>query len=1072
LIKPYLQQFFVALLFTVEIFSPLGQAYAQNSNPPAESDPTANLGRPANNEIAIGFDPETAQLDPNNIKIQEVRAGADENAPNEDRREYSPSEIRALVQALNNNEPMIPADLNNSQPQARGTFARIGSGIVNVGKRVWNQVPAPKHFGIETTYFQIVLGAMAVQQTLSRYTTATSGDKITGYAQNPVAIEQLFDSLMDPVANLSFASFMVANGVTTDFLSDARLPWSTKKAYLRMILPGLGMTAGSVLSQLTGEGIQLFKACRVESVNRSQKEKALHTIFSPLKKEDDPCEAAWKMWTIEKKFYSYAPSITNMLLATVAGGAASWLVRIGFYTKKVNAATGETRLVANALLRKARIAAAKELTLRGFDWAVMFGRGGAVARTVKIVSKIGNISFFLISDHMLRDATNWVLGNVFRSGDVMGKLTRGVIPGKNFQEYGEQLNSIILSVNSEARSQQTLSFLGDFSQSMEDWRKMNNQDVEAAQANWQEKTMGFTTTSRTALDFYGRVIDDLKAVEEDRIYQASGKTGIPPETNWNLAKRTYPLYGVRPTAGTQVYPTADDAASDYLINPDRIEKYQMITVTNAAKDICGKKLPYQEQFLPGDFQIFNKVCAAVNSQNRDQIGQALLTVNRVVLPKPADKPDFDAAVSYPATDLLTKFRNSIGDPYPLFNLMEGLSYAFDVYPVVRMHSLSFPDVHMGLYGREKISDYMAFMMVCGTENPNDAILDHTGFKMRFEPPKIVALASQPSICQNSQDGLGQQMRSSMLYRQKITMDGKTYNGIGDIILSNLSPEMKDIISSPDRTKNINIWWQKRYGNLIEAKFHSLLMDYYTVQKVLQNNYYLPNSIFNHGVVSNALVTSMAQEARVNLMIQGDLLRAVMARQPSVIPAQELKGLIATEQNLKTAQPDAQYPIAYPAVNRAQYGDAIILQLQRQPWMLDYQAYKKNQTPKVFTFQAEAERLIHNQEAILATSLEPGTDKGRPLYNNNADLETNQEALVQSALDLSKRIQTLFNRFKLSDSEKKIVETTTKNLLKVINTTSVYISIGQTLKYESALKDTNVIKVSGAKKSASPVRGGN
>lgn len=973
-----------------------------------------------------------------------------------------------------------------SQPFPNGSGA---PSLSSSGSQIKIPLPSLKHFGVETFYFQIVLGAMAVQQTLSKMNAASIKEMMTDHPLSdsvrfPVALEHFMDAMKDPVGHLAFYNFMIANKWVTEGMRDWALGKGPKAQarLFRYLIPGLGMTAGSIVSHLTGDLYQLFSACHWDNVKRGQQRQRLSMPAIPDGKQDsDPCEEAFKQWTLEKKFYVYAPALTSMLLSTVLGAGVKWTASAMAYSK-VASPIG-VLMVARPAFQKVKDIALKEILIRGVTIGLSATPLGVVPNSLRILGAAGhasNIAIFLYADTVIRDGVEWIMGNLFRADDLLGPYLRPFIPGENFQELDEALTKISRDTSAatwQGENSSVMDFLKKFSTTFEEHRHHSNKDAQSAHDMWQDKIMGFMTSVRMALYFYEHLIDDFKAKEMVRRYENKEITVPPKKLFNNLAFRDYLLYGVWVDAKKHEYESLDDASADYLKNPDRLEGYQLERVKESAKHMCEVGIPKEadrEPFFESEKEILDRLCANLNSGDKEKIAQGFGYLNHLILPPNVLRYDNRRvrktgrlSTSYRLNILLTEIRDHFGDPRPLSATMEGLSYAYEVNPVVQKNKGTFPFENFGYIKMEKVSDIMAYKMVCGSERPEDVIFNREGFRLRFNPPKIVDIKAPANFCYNNFDfadpqSLRDHMKiatkpSSLMYREKIQTEKGEYKGIGDLIVNNLNEDIKKFIQSGNEEFWFANWWT-RFDPYIFHTLETLKNEYKTVVVRLLKNLYQEDSAFNTGQVSNSLITILKQELRVNLIIQGQLLRFLHNQKN---PNAELPAdLFADVEHLKRLYPNSVLSKADEKSwwkrlkNKADeflrqsagINSDKLLAKQRSPWNLDVRSLQNQQTPKIFKFQAEAEKLMRHQELILFWTI-----------HSDDRYEQSEEYYLKSLKEYTEAVGQQFKDYNPNDYQKLLILQTTAQISQILSQMTVYIKTAQMFDYDDELRDDNSLK---------------
>ena len=191
---------------------------------------------------------------------------------------------------------------------------------------------ANMRFPKDTATFFILIGAVIAFELFKK----GGGD--------PMAMQHHFDSLTDPIANLSFYSFILANGLSLHYLKIG----ATKRLIdmnhrlLFAHLPMISMPFASLVSNVVSDTAMTIKACADDIMNPKEAAKK--------KKEDDliysPCEEAMRQWTVENKANQYIPQLISLSLSNAP------FIALGYGTQSVakklqvyNFLGAETKLV-------------------------------------------------------------------------------------------------------------------------------------------------------------------------------------------------------------------------------------------------------------------------------------------------------------------------------------------------------------------------------------------------------------------------------------------------------------------------------------------------------------------------------------------------------------------------------------------------------------------------------------------------------------------------------------------------------------------------------------------------------
>ncbi len=953
--------------------------------------------------------------------------------------EYKPSKLRKMFEQ---DRQRAMADVRE---QAKKGRRGMREAIANADweKSIWGA--QTRRFPLETMMFFFSLSLI------------NGGMLIADYSQNPLVLEQHLKSLVDPLGHLSFYSFMIVNGYATEFLQDRGMAhvirpsmiqsqmartfeagtklgfnpqavlgdaanyadktktWNifrsttAKEAYIKMI-PYLGMTAGSMASHFTGDFARTMQAC-VQSFYKpgeKPKEAGKEKTESTLKKDrlnhlsEDPCDTAWREWTLEKKFNQYAPALVSMLMSTWASGKLTSLFNDFKKTPAYRNTSANLKKGAVATFRFGRMEVAAGM-LTG-----LFGGLGKAA--IGLVGHFTSITLFTTLDTLIN---SWV-------EDVILNLTYGrnfLIPNPNsFPRKAEALYDLLekeskekFSTDSPACEKDIQSgeckktdiegFLYNFSESVEKWKEFNQTKAHQAHSQWVEQINKYQHMEQLSKDYYVTFVDDLKTAydclkdtakcnaQKESSLEHNGLDGLdemekkgiqaasrptPPMVN----QRLFPLYGVEPKdEGTDL----TNWKNLYLSQNYLLQESQQ----RHANDVGIQLESYLNQRgLGSDLtkykDIFQKIVDGLKSKDYS-LNARSIDMMRSIENESGGVPEVVRQILYDHLRLL-------GNPAPLMNYGQGFSYAFEVSTAHNelVKKTEIPDFfrHLSLstrYSFSKKTDYLEYNMACGphvetdgqtSDGKSKSLTDKVfGFSTLFTPPRIIGANNDMDICR----GIFGFSNSSVLYSQKITDTNSklTYNGIFHAIFNNLSPSIKEIIKSEkfaytDEDKknraaqlakplfSFDQWWEKNVEGQVANQLETFKHDYENIAVKFQEAQFKDDGTVlgfiptNSGVMQNSVVVSSMQASRTFALVLAEVAK-------SILTGDEYKDLLVDPKTL-------------PGLKGKKLGNKDdILAFQAGPWLQDFSALRSGGLPSVFKFQNDNEMVLAQLYAVLKST---------------------------------------------------------------------------------------------------------
>lgn len=877
-------------------------------------------------------------------------------------------------------------------------------------KTIWGS--QLKRFPVETLLFFVAIGVVNHAQLM------------IDYANNPLIMEQHLKSLSDPIGNLSFLAFMVANGYAHHFLDNPKLTTrfvkedaanifrrtifmeklrggateaelikeaqkytdgkyisATKKIYGHL-LPYLAMTAGSMASHLTGDIFHQLQAC-VKSFTPKKNTDGKEKINDPLTLSEDPCDVAWREWTQEKKFNTYAPALASMMVSQAMSTGVSILFK--------KSGSGVFQDMEAALARK------EAFNFKLLGWTVLKEMNPLSLRfkAVQIIGHVSNLTLFTALDqlvhHFVSDTIlNFTYGNYnpWFNSDAFPKKAENlynILEKESKEKYQILNNACVKDIQDyTCQSEDIMGFLHNFSETMTKWKEFNKTKPMTAHQNWLEMVNNFQATERSAFHFYREFLHDLQTTEyyrknpiadlakpnetpeekqarEIKIMYGGGTEGIR-EVPLMLNYIRYPLFGIEPKKGIQGfdYSKWNDL---YLSNPAKIQSIQLLKV----KDVADQFSKYMEQKGYGSLNLkydeskIKQVLSGLTSGDLIKIGNAINLMRYY-------SENTNAGASEVTQEIFRDYLEKLGRPAPLMYQGQGFSFAFEssLNFLEGLKSMVLPHAIRNLrlstqFNFSKKTDYLYYNMLCGPQVSSDEMISGkylktvfgintgipSGLQALFIPPMIVSESIDPDICSKKLSF----KNSNQIYSDTIIDEksGNNYKGVFQIIFKNLNSEMKAIVDAKpviaasieagvgaDEFPQFSKWWESKIENKVIDKLNEFKEDYHAITVDLFEALFKENSRLGKDVINNSVVFANMQEARTYSMIIAHVLK-------TLLPKDKLKDFINA-----TATPVKNYKITEKSD---------ILLVQRAAYLQDFDAIKNGSNPVVFNFQVQLEELL-------------------------------------------------------------------------------------------------------------------
>lgn len=592
----------------------------------------------------------------------------------------------------------------------------------------------------------------------------------THYEGNPLAMEQHVASLTDPMANLAFYSFILANGLKNESFTRTGYTHLDKARRVQAfkLLNYKGLVWGMLASNIASEVGMSIKTCTA-GISGIAAEADKGKLLSA-------CEETLRMWSLPKIVNRYTPLLASLLTSQYL----SELMMRGIH--KVKGAA-----------QPALAYAFEGLTVRLMTTpggGLVFGAGQVVGKLLPIVNTVFMFAAFVGLDHLIMPiiSTGWTtLVYPFRKYDNKSQMQK-CIPyfennhkGKGFYtntEYDSDCNKDFVHAVLDWR---------DFSN---DWRNAMNGQFETGYFMWVEMITDLFNQYASTEQFY------MMLVQEYESELLNKREGQYVSTHKNHFSRIHYLNGVL------VMPSYfDNEDMRDLSELSKEEKQALVKQVNDLRfgnpgvldegtvkfggvklnngrmgliehSIKSKKFPSVDSFKGSWIEKLNLrgigfcqkagECLSVHASKENEEkklfltkwkeiennlttgdvrtkGLALYEINRLIHVLPKN----DKVVA-----ALKNYMNYLGQPEPIFHAGAGLPYVYSQtssnQEALTSKKWSFPSEYVGTnlhlkrdtrYVFDNAAYYFTHETLCGKDVAS--IRQTKGFKAHFSPPSMI-----------------------------------------------------------------------------------------------------------------------------------------------------------------------------------------------------------------------------------------------------------------------------------------------------------------------------------------------
>ncbi|MFZ3231867.1 MAG: hypothetical protein WA160_16795, partial [Pseudobdellovibrio sp.] len=667
----------------------------------------------------------------------------------------------------------------------------------------------------------------------------------TAAGTNPLLFQEQVENLKDPLATLSFYSFMVANGIFIDFKTKNLSP-ETKALAMRR-LSYMGMAAGSLASSIVSDVGTSIKACANSWLITNPKNNSV-TTQSIKDDSDHACDQANEIWSARNLTEKYTPQIFSLL---VVQGA----------TELVQSGVQKGIAVSAKALYSTLLAAGKKAGFEMLFVNVLLSANPARAsvQAISIIGKITQFTFFVGVDHVLNNTLTRGFNNLFKplifkaldqhaldsyfeiGGKYQWDITKiSTLKAKFDPSSRDDKNSAEGLYSFENFKTEFPKNIENFTTQLQVWRNHLNSDVEQDLNSWLNLTNRMISqlqVSQVFYDTYLKSLFDLSNVNYRITLPEDNKNKLTTKAYNNIStfpNRPLPLYGVR------FQPWKDSNLEEknaYLAEPALTEKMQSQFLVTVASVILKENKVKSFHMRKSSEVIANQTLEAMLTGVPMEQGRGLKKFMTA------------AAESVISNDVelraFSKYlKELIGNPSPRLEIGEGYPAAFEIEKKEQYDIANFDTTDSTL--KVNFNDpgtYLLHAMVCGSsegyikERGTDFSLFNISTFITASEPDFLAptIVNQPpkEICAKTSTGVN----SINFYSKELTNSENNikYKNITEYISQNI--KMSVLGDYRDKTKNADFskWWSQHVMKNIPATLEKWDKGYSEiVQKSMDN----------------------------------------------------------------------------------------------------------------------------------------------------------------------------------------------------------------------------------------------
>lgn len=667
-------------------------------------------------------------------------------------------------------------------------------------------------------------------------------DLIKKASENPVAYEQLIQSQMDPVGQIAFYAFMVANGVASEPFMNMIRNGKLNPRFAHFIVYG-GMSIGMMASNIVHEVGHFpgLKQCAIDLM-KMDVFTGKQTTDSVLDRKDDykVCDQAAKAFNDKGRasgiMNTWAPGLMSLIASTFISG----LLQSGLVAGKALVAKGSSKIVGVVLshatprLGSIIVAAGIQIGFIGIPGV------GPVFQGIRLITPWIKFVGQLVIFNGVQFAIEKYITDSYSNHDLSGKMI------EIDRSLLYSLSNIKTANWAPASSEDLHKKLEIFGNAMKGWRQMNLSHVLMSQSNWEQKFGQLSQMYRMADSFYTEFVGRI--FERDFKYKAAVASG----EYISILDRNFPLNGV--TISKREDQPED--STTFLEAPELIEERQIITIESALDKIrAPRNLKDEER------QLHSRLAANLRSGKREEVGKTLDEINCFLRIK-ANSNCIRKTISNEYKTYLANLRKAFGDPKPIWQKGVGYLVAFNSTPSYKA------DIDKAFFAKSwnyistpTFAESMIASMTFGPdlEKGETSIISNFGFKDIFKAPRIrnMNVAFSPLKPSSSTMAPTSDVHNTGVYN--FISSGKN---IRSSVLNGQAGTFREWWKKYPETEYMKAWLD--YERIYQGNIAALIRKFYAEDTFAQS--------FNRGPVDNGILKSFQQETRLYLMILGEIMK--------------------------------------------------------------------------------------------------------------------------------------------------------------------------------------------------------
>lgn len=653
-----------------------------------------------------------------------------------------------------------------------------------------------KRFPLESLTFFIAIGGV----TFASAWNSSHGD--------PLAMERHILSLKDPIAHLSFYTFMLSQGIYIDFRTKGLSPQI--KARMMTRLNYQGMAVGSFVSSLVTDITNSTKMCVDKWLHGKTDDESLIS-----------CDQAWVEWTTRNKFTQYVPQILHLWTSQWAAERTQSLLN-----GTINKIT-ETSFIQKILNKEYLTNLACKITAT--DIGIMFGPGGLIVKSIKFLGHLTQLTLFVAIDHAIMNHTYRAYNNLVQPMlfDFDVKAINDLWYSADAADWeGNRMNQ-----------ESTLEFekeIDNFGIRMQRWREHLNGDAEVLLASWLEMTKELLNQMDYANRYYEtfasslyKTLNTYHKVQKKELTEDEYKNKIS-----RFPLRTLPFYGVSLDSIEKVGGVSNE---DYqLTKPSEVETIQKNLVVRVA---------YQHRGIADDLKIQKEqdllrsiISKLVAADDIKKMVEGLTEFRKIyrMLDQYVYSPEMSEKIRF--------LQKQLGNPEPIIYPLAGFSRIFSEYST---HAEIAKSADFRLWSVEKSyrffneGDLMMYKLICGDSEANIIKTEVKGVSIlapQFSPPHLLIpinyrnhFCSQNFIMSNKWDSTKTAIK---LYSTKIA--DLTLN---EYIVRYLNYNAIGNYQADYDQNNFMRWWEKTAVDPVNHEFRYYDEQYKKVFEMAHANFF-------------------------------------------------------------------------------------------------------------------------------------------------------------------------------------------------------------------------------------------